>query len=106
MWFDGRVIPLEECAPYQYLCGDTEAYEAYCQYHKEHNLYPMSKERFDGLIRSLEEEGFNERNVIVLNQDLNSVMDGQHRLCYLLKKYGKDYIVPVVRIKLRPPRRR
>lgn len=106
VWFDGRVIPLEECAPYQYLCGDTEAYEAYCQYHKEHNLYPMSKERFDGLIRSLEEEGFNERNVIVLNQDLNSVMDGQHRLCYLLKKYGKDYIVPVVRIKLRPPRRR
>jgi len=95
VWYDGSVFPLARSAPYRYLCGDTAAYDEYCRYYEAHHLFPVSRERFDGLIRSMEE--YDPRKAIVLRRD-NTLLDGQHRACCLLRRYGEDFQVPVVRL--------
>ncbi len=94
-----KEIPLTSCHPYRYLVtGDPAVYEEYCRLNqKYYNLDIMSRERFDELIRSMDEKGFDEKNVIVVDQD-NCIMDGQHRCCYLMYRNGIDYEVPVLRI--------
>lgn len=96
-----KPIKLKDCLPYKYLVtGDSKVYDKYCKLNKKHyNLDIMSKERFDTLIRSLEETSFDKRKVIVVNQD-NILLDGQHRCCYMLYKYGEEYKVPALRIYL------
>lgn len=96
-WFDGVVYQLKDCAPYRYLTGDVEAYEEYSRYHIENNLLPMTRERFDELIASMEKNGYNERSVLVVDSD-NIIVDGQHRACCLLKMYGEDHVLQVLRI--------
>lgn len=91
-------IPLTKCAPYLYLVsGDPSVYEEYGKQNKE--LYKLERDRetFDQLIQSIEKNGLNEENVVVVNKN-NIIMDGQHRCCYLLYKYGRDYEVPCLRI--------
>lgn len=94
-WFDGTVKPLKECAPYLYLDGDKTAYQAYCLYHASHTLSPMTTKRYEALIDSIKQNGYDRRKPIVLRAD-GTIMDGQHRVCCLLKCYGEDYLVPAV----------
>lgn len=96
-------IPLKECLPYKYLVsGDPEVYAEYCRQNKaQYGLDIMSREKFDELIRSIEEKGFDSREVIVINSD-NVLLDGQHRCCCMLYKYGEDYRIPCLKIYEKP----
>ena len=96
-WFDGNIYKLVECAPYRYLQGDHDGYSEYCLYHREHNLPSMSLERFDALISSIDEKGFDDRYIVVVDED-NIICDGQHRSCVLLNKYGEDHVIKVLKI--------
>ena len=97
--WNGKVLTLDKCAPYKYLEGNIKEYKEYCDYHQKNNLPFMSKERFDKLIKKLDKEGYNPKYAFVVNDEDDSIFDGQHRACYLMHKYGKNYEVPVVRIK-------
>lgn len=94
------VISLRECLPYRYLVsGDPAVYEEYKRQNKAmYKLDIMSRERFDELMKSIDEKGFENENVIVVNHQ-NIILDGQHRCCYMLYKYGEDYEIPCLRIK-------
>lgn len=96
-YFNGEYYSLTSCAPYRYLLGYRNEYFKYSEYHKDNNLPLMTKIRFDNLIQSIEEKGFDTKNMPVVNQD-NVIQDGQHRSCYLLFKYGEDFEMPVVKI--------
>ncbi len=96
-WFNGEYFLLKECAPYRYLTGDEASYEEYSRYHLEHELPMMTRERFDKLIKSIEDNGYDKRYVIVVNKD-NIIMDGQHRACCLLRIYGEDYMPIVLKL--------
>ena len=96
-WFDGSCYPLTECAPYKYLKGDTKTYDDYCKYHHENNLPDMTRSRFDRLINSIKNDGYNPKNIIVINQS-NILLDGQHRACCLMHLYGEDYAADVLKI--------
>ena len=91
-WIDGKIYKLEECSPFLYLKGDTKAYEDYCKLNGQTSKFDMSKARFDNLIASLE-KGINPKMMPIIHGKDNILMDGQHRLCYLLNKYGNDYTV-------------
>lgn len=97
--WNGRKIPLSECHPYKYLVtGDPKVYEEYCRLNKSlYNLDIMSRERFDTLIESIETNGFQDNNVVVVNSD-NVIADGQHRCCYMLYKHGGEYKIPCLRL--------
>ena len=55
----------------------------------------MSQQRFDRLIESMERDGNTGINNIVIFDD-NIIWDGQHRCCWLLSKYGEEYIINVL----------
>ena len=93
-------IPLKDVKPYRYLDGDTENYEQYCQYHQSVLHINMSLERYNKLINSIENSGYNSKFIIIVN-DKKQVMDGQHRACILLHKYGEDYEVSVLCLKMK-----
>ena len=96
-WFDGKYYKLKDCAPYRYLMGDDEAYEEYSRYHNEPDLTLMTRGRFQELIENIEKNGYDERYILVVDQK-NVIMDGQHRACILLAKYGEGYTVKVLKI--------
>lgn len=92
-------LPLWECMPYKYLVtGDPAVYEEYMRQNaKYYQLNIMSRERFDALIRSMDEKGFTGQTAVVLS-GRNVLLDGQHRCCYLLYKHGEDFKIPCVRV--------
>lgn len=94
---DGVRRPLVKNAPYLYLKGNTKIYEEYCAYHKKNNLPVMSIERFEKLRNSIKENGYDERHIIILN-DKNELMDGQHRAACLCDERGEDATVKVLKI--------
>lgn len=96
-WFDGTYYSLTECAPYKYLKGDVEVYDEYCKYHHDNNLPDMTRNRFNKLIKSIKNDGYNPKNIIVINQS-NILLDGQHRACCLMHLYGEDYATDVLKI--------
>lgn len=93
----GIRIPFIENAPYRYLKGDVEGYKKYCEYHEKHGLPLMSIERFEKLRASIQKNGYDERHIIIVN-DHNDLMDGQHRACCLCEQMGEDASVRVLKI--------
>lgn len=94
-----RDIFLENCVPYRYLKGDRVAYEEYSRYHLENGLPAMTPDRFEALIKSMKESGFDSRNIIIVNER-NTICDGQHRACYLAYEYGLDFEIEVLEIEM------
>lgn len=97
IWEDGRAHSLSECAPYRYLDGDGEGYDRYCAENAKIFGFAMSRARYDDLMRSM--ETFDPRKMPVVYGDANVILDGQHRSCILLKRFGPDYQIKVVRIR-------
>lgn len=95
-WYDGRLYPLEECAPYRYLCGETSAYDDYCRINRAVSGFEMSPDRFAKLVAEMTD--FDPRQMPVVRGTKNIIQDGQHRCCILLKKFGPDHEIDVVRI--------
>lgn len=55
-------------------------------------------ERLEGILNSIRENGYPYNNeYIILRNDQNVILDGQHRASCLLHLYGPDYEVPVMR---------
>lgn len=92
-----KILPLEETWPYRFLQGDRTPYEEYCRLHKEKGYPSMTPERFEALIRSMSEEGFDPRHIILVNE-LGVIRDGQHRACCIAHKHGLDYEIDVLEV--------
>ena len=89
----GKKYNLDQCSPYKYLNGDKKRYITYCAENKKRFKVDMSVNRYDNLITSIETNGFDSKNMPVINAKNNVIMDGQHRSCYLMKKFGPNYKV-------------
>lgn len=96
VWYDMRAYRLDECAPYRYLGGDARVYDDYCRANSKQSFFEMSKGRFDSLIKSM--ETYDPRRMPVVLGKRNVILDGQHRCCILLKRFGPDYRIKVVRV--------
>ena len=96
VWHDNRLLTLEDCAPYLYLEGDGERYDRYCRENSAMSAFRMSRDRFDRLVKSM--ENYDPRKMPVVFGMRNIVLDGQHRSCVLLKRFGPDHVIRVVRL--------
>lgn len=90
-FWKGQIIKLYDCAPYSYLNGDMEIYKTYCTENKQIYGWEMSVDRFDALLNNMEQNGYNPKSMPVLDAKDNIIIDGQHRSCYLLKKFGPEH---------------
>ena len=92
-----KIIPLKDTYAYRYLQGDRAAYDEYCRIHREKGYPAMTPERFEALIRSLSEQGYDPAHIILVNE-LGIIRDGQHRACCIADRYGLDYQIDVMGI--------
>lgn len=95
---EGNIYKLKDCSPYKYLEGNKKRYQQYCDYHQKNSIANMSINRYEKLIHSINENGYDERFIICLNGNNNVIVDGQHRACYLLYKYGDNFKINVLKL--------
>lgn len=91
--------PISESNCLTFLRGNKKEYEQYNKF--KNDTYAKdsihSNERFSNLIKQLNKKHYNPRYPIIVD-GRNVIMDGQHRACWLLNKYGPDYEVQVIKI--------
>lgn len=100
-YLDNSVYSLYKTDPYQFLAHMDEP-DAQKQYQKYCNrAMSDNPDRSESLFRNLI-DGFGknydpQKGIIVIDQ-LNCVVEGQHRCCILLKKYGEAHKITVLRL--------
>ncbi|MBO7218785.1 MAG: hypothetical protein J6V40_02290, partial [Clostridia bacterium] len=102
--WNGEKLPITECHAYKYLMGDKEQYYDYCEVNKIRHTFDMSEERFNNLIQSIEKNGYNNENIVIVDEN-NILKDGQHRLSVLCKMFGEDHEINVLKIYYRAPKK-
>ena len=95
-WWDKKIYNLNECSPYKYLHGNIESYKSYCKENIQKCQFDMSEDRFNRLIKSMD-AGFDSKFMPIIDK-YNIIMDGQHRCCILLYKYGPNYEVRALKL--------
>ncbi len=101
---NGKVCHLRDAAAYKFLSDEENGqaiYEKYCEENAKDSNFVMSAERYGGLRESMSTNGFDERNMPVVDE-YGRIMDGQHRSCILLNEYGPDHTINVLRLWMRP----
>lgn len=101
-YLDKQVYSLYKTDPYRYLDNPEdpeikEQYEVYCNRAKGDNP-DRSEELYNQLMENFGDNYDPKKGVIVIDQ-LNYIVEGQHRCCILLKKFGEDYPIDVLKIK-------
>lgn len=79
-----------------YLLKDLPLYQRLIQQDKENSNHEFKK-----LINSIQTNGFNPESVIICKYRSNLIKDGQHRAMYLLWRYGDDYEVNTIHIRVK-----
>ena len=94
----GRIISLYDTKVYQYLKDTPEGRKAYQEYVDLCNVSFRSFDNYDKLRTEIKNCGYDiMKGAIVIDQDC-LILDGQHRSCLLLKKYGPQFKVKVVQL--------
>lgn len=95
---DFEWMPLKDTPAYRMLTENEQVYEDYAQLlQKNNNDYTHNVARYKKLLSSIREEGFDERNRIIVD-GRNRIRDGQHRAAILADKNGLDYGATVLKI--------
>lgn len=99
--WNGRLYPLSQTDVYKCLKKGAVTETDYEQYRKnlvaddyEHHTL----ESFQALQKQLNSVTYNIKKGAIFVDQFNCILDGQHRSCILLMKYGPDYTIPVVEI--------
>jgi hypothetical protein len=104
---------LNQTRPYKYMMtGDTQFYVDYIYVNNPSDsdfwetrdpdsVLKDELSRIDRLAANMEKNGYDpQKGIIVVRNPDNEILDGQHRACWLLKKYGPDKTIPVLRLTL------
>ena len=96
---DGYVkVPLAEMPAYQYMHGNEAAYQEYMELNDKYNPgHEHSMERIKALEENLEKTGYDARKYIAVDGE-NKILDGVHRACWLLQKYGENHEITVLKL--------
>lgn len=102
LW-DGKIYSLQECSPYKFLeTRDEKIYQQYIQKNIDVGNLPKNTtcnvKQFIELEKSILENGYDPKNNVIVVDENNLILDGQHRSCILLYHYGSDYEVIAVQV--------
>lgn len=107
--YKNKQYNLKDCSPYHFLLGDTNRYINYCINNRRTDYMSLSEEEFIKYVKKncirdykktiaiLDKNGYDYKNPIIIDQN-NNILDGQHRACYLLYKYGENHKIKVLKL--------
>lgn len=103
-YYDKKVFSLYKTDPYRYLNDPFDSktsleYEKYCVNNCEDNP-ERSIDTFHKLSSDFTTNRYDITKGIIVVDQYNFIMDGQHRACILLKQYGEYYRIQVLKIRL------
>ena len=93
-----KICPITESPAFAFIKGNELEYVEYISYKNKciNDGDTNTIDRYKELIEKLD-KGFDEKSYIAVDEEY-IVLDGQHRACYLLGKYGLEHKVNVVKI--------
>ncbi len=93
-----QIMPILESPVLAYVRGDKQAYIDYMDFKNKKHLdgNENSIQRYQQLIEGLE-KSYNPKSLVVV-RGTNVILDGQHRACWLLNKYGPDHLIKVLKL--------
>lgn len=99
-YLDGKVYSLSKTVPYEFLENpkdekEQERYKQYCIRAKADNPY-RSLKHFMEMINVMDDYSL-EVSPILVDQNY-FIIDGQHRACVTLYKYGKNHRIKVLKV--------
>lgn len=100
MRMEQGIITLDKTDVYRYLDGGSQPYKRYKEYCEKYGKYNPKRtvEEYDKLISTFSYEGYDLKKGAIFIDEFNIVCEGQHRLCILLKQFGADQYIKVVRL--------
>ena len=88
------------CRDYKALEGNTDELEAYDS--QVNTIGQSNLDRLNSILNSIKEKGYPYNGeYIILRNNQNVILDGQHRASCLLFLYGPDHKIPVLRFKFK-----
>lgn len=92
-------VPLEFSPIYNQLSNNDNSYKEYLNLLSSSNVFnEHSQISFDECIKSLDINGYNKKNIIIIDGRKNTILDGMHRASWLLYKYGSDYTLDILKL--------
>lgn len=107
---DGRFTSFKETVNYKFLFsnGSDEAYETYQAYANEPGNRRDNPGRSPELYLRLQNEvlsgGYDPKKGIIVLDQYNNVLVGLHRACILLREFGEEYSIPVLKTRVKGSR--
>jgi hypothetical protein len=101
-YYEGKMYSLHNSVVYKFLESDMKDVELYRKYCEKNSENPnRTLEAFQCLVYKLTQEKYDITKGAIFIDNFNIIMEGQHRSCFLMWKYGPEYEVDVVKIKMR-----
>ena len=97
-FLDGKITTLYETDVYPYLSRTDEGKNKYLKYCETYPSYFRNETNYKNLIDEMKEQNYDIKKGAIVIDDNNFILDGQHRSCILLNKYGPFHKVQVVKI--------
>ena len=97
-YLDLRITDLQDTDVYRYLNQteeDKNQYEKYCSEYCSDNDSRGIK-FYDKLIEEFDISNYDLKKGAICIDAYNSIIEGQHRSCIILKKYGESQVIDVV----------
>lgn len=91
-------MPVDETPAYQYLIGNPKPFIENAELREQNlpdNTHSLSK--YLQLIEKINVEGFHQDTLILVSCK-NVIKDGQHRAALWMYKYGKDALIPALKL--------
>lgn len=93
-----NIVPLNQTYVYKYLEGGEVGKRAYEEFRKICKYSPLrSEEIYDNLIQQIGNTDYDIKKGAIVVDQYNLILDGMHRSSILLRKYGANHIIQVVR---------
>ncbi len=101
-YLDGKIFDLYDTDAYKLLDNPKskkvqQQYDKYCEEYC-YEYEKRSKEKFKKLVVDIIKEEYDPQKGVIVVDQLYIIADGQHRACILLKNYGPDYKIKVLKI--------
>ncbi len=100
-FLDNKITCLYDTDVYPYIKDSKKGSLRYKKYCNRCNVNFRTPEKFQLLLEELRNNEYDIRKGAIVVDEQNFILDGQHRLCFILYKYGPFHKIPVVKVSFR-----
>ncbi|MBR1922831.1 MAG: hypothetical protein IJ838_03675 [Paludibacteraceae bacterium] len=94
---EGKISTLYDTDVYSFLAGTKEGIQRYNDYCEKYPIMHKNADRYYSLVTKLQTVDYDIKKGAIVIDENNFILDGMHRSCITLNKYGPFHKVKVVK---------